>query len=81
VARLGVDIAVLGVNPFAFTIGAPLTLTPTQSILLTVVDALFSVSTGILVGRAVAVYRAHQKRIAAIEVSTRLAASTQPPLP
>jgi hypothetical protein len=81
VARLSVDIAVLGVNPFAFTIGAPLSLTPIQSIVLTVVDALFSVSTGILVGRSVAVYRAHQKRIAATEANPRTAAQPQPPLP
>jgi hypothetical protein len=81
VLRLGLDIAVLGQDPFDFTLGAPLSLTPTQSILLTVVDALFSISTGILVGRSIAVYRAHQKRVAATGAASQVSAQPQTPLP
>ncbi len=58
--RLALELAV-GIDPFAPSITA---LSPTNTLLLEVVDALFGFSTGMAVGRNLGVYRAWQRRLA-----------------
>lgn len=60
IARIVIEIGVLGIDPFAFS---PFTasFTTQQLTLLALVDALFAVSTGLLVARSVAVYRSFQR--------------------
>jgi hypothetical protein len=54
-ARLLLDIFVIGINPFGSTTTTP-TLSAVAAASLLVVDALFAVSTGLLVGRNLGVY-------------------------
>jgi hypothetical protein len=60
VARIGSVLAFLGPNALEFVPTGAVTLSPTALAVLAVVDALFSVSTGILVGRSIAVYHAFE---------------------
>ena len=62
--RLALDAVVLGIDPFAPPMGGPV-LTGTKLGLVTVVDALFAFSTGLLVGRSVGVYLEYKKKAAA----------------
>lgn len=55
VVRVVVELFVVGTTPFGG--GATVMLSPTQSAILEVVDALFSISVGLLVARSWAVYR------------------------
>jgi hypothetical protein len=56
VVRLGIDLFVLGVNPFDFTLPSTAPLSGLPLILVVVVNALFAFSTGLLVGRTTGVY-------------------------
>ena len=60
--RLLVDVLVLGVDPFAGP-PAPVPLAPLQVLLLSVVDALFAVSMGLLLGRTFGVYSAYRAAV------------------
>ncbi|MHB8352543.1 MAG: hypothetical protein ACYDFT_07665, partial [Thermoplasmata archaeon] len=62
--RLLLDLLILGINPFG---GAtlPATLTPATLAVVVGVDTLYAVSTGLVVGRSVGVYRAFQRKKAA----------------
>jgi hypothetical protein len=57
--RIVIDFVLLNENPFAPP--TSVSLTPFQAVLLVLVDTLFAVSTGLLVGRSVGVYRAYQR--------------------
>ena len=61
--RLALDEVVLGVDPFAAPTGGPV-LTGTKLLVVTVVDALFAFSTGLLIGRSVGVYLEYKKKAA-----------------
>ena len=58
-ARLVIDVAVLGIDPF-FTSPTTLELSSSTTALLATVDALYAASTGLLVARTVAIYRAYR---------------------
>ena len=64
VARLALDAVVLGVDPFA---GMPPSVGPLSSLAgktVAIINGLFAVSTGLLVGRTVGVYLEYRKRLA-----------------
>lgn len=67
--RIVIEVGVLGIDPFAY---APFSFSGGQLALLAVVDALFAVSTGLLVARSIAVYRSYQ-RASASEKATAAA--------
>ena len=56
VVRLALDVVVLGIDPFDFTLPSAAPLTGVSLLVVAVVDALFAFSTGLLVGRTVGVY-------------------------
>src|ERR1700683_4188756 len=56
VVPLGIDLFLLGVNPFDFTLPSTAPLSGLPLILVVVVNALFAFSTGLLVGRTTGVY-------------------------
>lgn len=58
--RIGLEIGVLGIDPFAYS-PFSVSFTTEQRALLAIVDALFAVSTGLLVARSVAVYRSFHR--------------------
>lgn len=60
VGRIVIEIGVIGINPFAFSPFA-VSFTTEQLTLLAIVDALFAVSTGLLLARSVAVYRSYHR--------------------
>ncbi len=76
VVRVGISLAVLG--PDAFDLGPTTStaLTSGEVLLLQVVDALFAISTGFLVGRSAGVYLAYRRRLAG-----EAAAPPAPPAP
>ncbi|MGI0054929.1 MAG: hypothetical protein ACREB9_03315 [Thermoplasmata archaeon] len=57
--RLSLDFIVLNVSPFTFTLTSS-GLTPFAAATLAIVDLLFAVSTGLVVGRTIGVYRAYR---------------------
>jgi hypothetical protein len=65
VARLGLDVAVLGINPFDFAPPSTAPLSGIDLVTVAVVDALFAFSTGLLVGRTAGVYLEYKKKVAA----------------
>jgi hypothetical protein len=71
IVRMVLDFVVLDINPFAFGGTLP-ALTSEQVTLFMVVDTLFAVSTGLIVGRAVGVYLKWQE--------AQRAEAKQPPL-
>jgi hypothetical protein len=64
VVRLALDLVVLGINPFAPPTSGP-ALAGTTLVLVAVVDALFSLSTGLLIGRSVGVVLEYRAKTAA----------------
>ena len=60
VVRLGLDLAMLNVQPFGPS-GLPVSLSPTTTVVFLVVDVLFAASTGLSIGRSVGVYREWQR--------------------
>jgi hypothetical protein len=74
--RLILDVVVLGVNPFAGAPPGTAPLTGTALLLLAFVDALFGLSTGLLMGRTVGVYLEYRSK-----PSGGPPAGTNPPLP
>ena len=70
-ARVGIEAVVLGLSPFEFPTAASLTGLPTLSLLaFAIVDALWGLSTGFLVGRSAAAWHVWQGRLAGEKVST-----------
>src|SRR5580700_10570148 len=65
VVRLLLDLFVLNVNPFAFTVPSAAPLTGVSLYIVVLVDALFALSTGLLLGRTVGVYVEYRKFSAA----------------
>jgi hypothetical protein len=64
VARLALDIFVVGINPFDFAPPSSAPLTGIDLVTVAVVDALFAFSTGLLVGRTCGVYLEYKKKVA-----------------
>ncbi|HKV90846.1 MAG TPA: hypothetical protein VJQ43_06620 [Thermoplasmata archaeon] len=62
--RLVLDVAVLGIDPFAPPMRGPV-LTGTTLLVLATVDALFAFSTGLLIGRSLGVYLEFRKNAGA----------------
>lgn len=60
IGRIAIEIGVLGIDPFAYS-PFSVAFTTEQRILLAVVDALFAVSTGLLLARSLAVYRSFRR--------------------
>jgi hypothetical protein len=61
VVRLAIDLVVLNINPVAPPTTGPM-LTGTTLLLVAAVDALFGLSTGLLIGRSVGVYLEYEKK-------------------
>lgn len=77
VARLALDAVVLGVDPFASMPPSVGSLTSLDGKTVAIINGLFAVSTGLLVGRTVGVYLEYRKRLA--EGPPRTVAPTLPP--
>lgn len=73
VTRLVVDLVVLGASPFAGPTAIAGGTPASEEMLVAMVDLLFAMSTGLLIGRGLGVYRAYRKRTGS-EPSTGVAA-------
>jgi hypothetical protein len=83
VSRIAIALWVLGPSAIGFAVAPAVSLPPGAALLLDVVDALFGLSTGILVGRSVGVYLAYESAVARERASTGrpLATGVPPPPP
>jgi uncharacterized membrane protein YuzA (DUF378 family) len=79
VVRFGAELAILGPNAFVISFPPPAVPSFLDLVLLFGVDMLFAVSLGLLVGRGIGVYRAHEEMVKKGE--TPPAPPPSPPLP
>jgi hypothetical protein len=77
VTRLALDAVVLGVDPFALMPPSAGSLTSVAGKTVAIINGLFAVSTGLLVGRTIGIYLEYRKRLA--EGPSPATASPLPP--